>query len=276
MDKTAIEAIQALAHAEQINKIIADTDLFTLALPNGYHMEDMEKFCNQPYRFRGHYITHLIDEFTAYLNANGSQSTGIFVDSRKSTAHAVIDMGDCHVPQWGAHKASITLKHTPEFAALSANKDKDFDQLAFIDWVEDWPECFTFLGGSEDDSIIPLPTAIAAIRKLTLKQASDKTMEAGDFNAAISQFDQIEVNANGAPLPKGFIFTCIPYEGLSEIRFECRLRAMTNDKKVKLKYRIMAYDRILDDIAVEFKDTLKAKITAPGASFYCGEMAYQK
>ena len=276
MDKTAIDAIQALANAEQINKIIAETDLFTLALPNGYHMEDMEKFGNQPYRFRGHYITHLIDEFTAYLNANATENTGIFVDSAKSTAHAIIDMGNNDNPFWGAHKASITLKPTPEFAALSANKDKAFDQLAFTDWVEDWPESFAFLDGSEDGSFMSLPTTIAAIRKLTLKQASDKTLEAGDFNAAISEFDQMEVNANGAPLPKGFIFTCTPYEGLSEIRFECRLRAMTEGKTVQLKYRILAYDHILDDIAVEFKDTLKAKINAPGASFYCGEMAYQK
>ena len=276
MDKTAIEAIQTLAHAEQINKTIAETDLFTVALPKGYHLEDLEKFGNQPNRFRGHFTTHLIDEFTDYLNANATENTGIFVDSQKSTAHAIIDMGRGGNPKWGAHKASITLKPTPEFAALTANKDKAFDQLAFIDLLEDWPECIIFQDGSDDGKTMGLTTAIAAIRKLTIKQASDKTTETGDFNATVSQFDQIEVNANGAPLPQGFIFTCTPYEGLSEVRFECRLRAMTEGKTVQLKYRILAYDRILDDIAVEFKDTLKAKITAPGASFYCGEMAYQK
>lgn len=274
MDKTAIEAIQALAHAEQINKTIAETDLFTVALPNGYHLKDMEKFGNQPNRFRGHFTTHLIDEFADYLNANATENTGIFVDSKKSTAHAIIDMGHGGNPKWGAHKASLTLKPTPEFTALTANKDIALSQLTIIDLVEDWPECFTFQDGSKDGEVMGLSAAIAAIRKLTLKQASDTTTEVGDFNAAISEFDKIEVNANGAPLPKGFLYTCTPYEGLLQVRFECRLRAMYNDKTVQLKYRILAYDRILDDIAVEFKDTLKAKIKTL-ASFYCGEMAYQ-
>jgi len=275
MDKTAIEAIQALAHAEQINETFAGSDLSTVALPKDYQLADMERFSNQPFRFRGRFTTHIIAEYAAYLNANGNQETGVFVDSQQSKASAIINMGDDTLPLWGDHTASITLKRSAEFEALWQHKNKPHSQIDFIDFIEDWPESIVFL--EDADTAMQLTTAIAAIRKLTIRTESDKTNEQGDFNASSSEFDKIEIkNNNGAPLPYGFRFACSPYEGLQLRMFECRLRGLADGKTVQLKYRIVAIDSILDDIGTEFKDKLKADITAPGISFYCGAMEYQK
>ena len=259
MDKTAIEAIQTLAHAQLINTELGrneNAQSIQMALPNGYTVIDTEQYEKCPNRFRGQFTTHLISDFVDYTNSNGSANTGIFVNTDKSTATAVINMGSSSAPEWGDHKASLTLKKTPEFAKLLANIDTKLDQLAFIDLVEDYPECFSFIDGTDDTKMMALPTAIAAIRKLTVT-------------------DKIEFKAQGNTPPKGFFFICHPYEGLSEVRFEGRLRAISDGKEVKLKYRILALDRIIDDIGVEFKEHLKANIIATDR-FYCGDMAYQQ
>lgn len=281
MDKSAIQTIEALVHVENINKIIASTSEKTdhslfMAVPKDYALASLEKFAGKPNRFRGHYITHLIDEFTAYLNDNANEFTGIFVDTIKSTAHAIIDMGDANTAQWGDHTATINLKKTPEFAKLIATKDTESDQLAFIDFIEDWQQQIVFIDGTDEAKTMTLPNAITAIRKLTVSKTNESTSEVGDFAAGMSSTDFIELKAQGDILPKGFYFTCQPYEGLREIRLECRLRAVTKDKEVKLKYRILALDRILDGIGVEFKEHLRANITVQGAQFYCGEMVYQE
>lgn len=278
MDKTAIEAIQTLAHAQLINTELGrneNAQSIQMALPNGYTVIDTEQYEKCPNRFRGQFTTHLISDFVDYTNSNGSANTGIFVNTDKSTATAVINMGSSSAPEWGDHKASLTLKKTPEFAKLLANIDTKLDQLAFIDLVEDYPECFSFIDGTDDTKMMALPTAIATIRKLTVSQASETTIEASDFAANLSSTDKIEFKAQGNIPPKGFFFICHPYEGLSEIRFEGRLRAISDGKEVKLKYRILALDRIIDDIGVEFKEYLKANVAATD-QFYCGEMAYQK
>jgi len=278
MDKTAIEAIQTLAHAQLINTELGrneNAQSIQMALPNGYTVIDTEQYEKCPNRFRGQFTTHLISDFVDYTNSNGSANTGIFVNTDKSTATAVINMGSSSAPEWGDHKASLTLKKTPEFAKLLANIDTKLDQLAFIDLVEDYPECFSFIDGTDDTKMMALPTAIAAIRKLTVSQASETTIEASDFAANLSSTDKIEFKAQGNTPPKGFFFICHPYEGLSEVRFEGRLRAISDGKEVKLKYRILALDRIIDDIGVEFKEHLKANIIATDR-FYCGDMAYQQ
>jgi len=278
MDKTAIEAIQALAHAQFINTELGrneNAQSIQQALPNGYTVIDTEQYEKCPNRFRGQFTTHLISDFVDYINTNGSANTGIFVNTDKSTATAIINMGSSSAPEWGDHKASLTLKKTPEFAKLLANINIKLDQLAFIDLIEDYPECFSFIDGTDDTKMMALPTAIAAIRKLTVSQASETTIEASDFAANLSSTDKIEFKAQGNIPPKGFFFICHPYEGLSEVRFECRLRAISDGKEVKLKYRILALDRIIDDIGVGFKEYLKANIAATN-QFYCGEMAYQK
>lgn len=278
-DESAINAIRDLTYAQEMSNLLSDNRnaaSLQVVLPSGYSLADLEKYETRPKRFRGEFKTHLIDEFVAYVNSNGNDNTGIFVDAERSKATAIIDMGKRKAPEWGDHKATIGLKKTPAFEKLLANQENEFDQLAFIDFIEDWLEYVVFLeDASGQDKPMQLTIAITSIRKLTISSTSDKTSEAGDFKASHSQFDSIELKASGNKPPKGFDFHCTPYDGLIERHFNCRLRAITNGKEVKLKYRIIALDSIMDNIGLEFKQALQDDTKVEGAQFYCGEMNYQ-
>jgi len=72
------------------------------------------------------------------------------------------------------------------------------------------------------------------------------------------------------------VSTSPPYEGFDWHIFNCQLRAVSDDKAVKLKYRIGHLETIKEAIANEFRDRIKTGITEPGVSIFLGQMAYQK
>jgi uncharacterized protein YfdQ (DUF2303 family) len=273
MDSTAVSAIRDLAYADKTADELASTDTRSgqVIVPKDYQIVDLEKFEDTPNRFRGKYKTHLTHEFSMYVNTHNLGATSVFIDAESMEAKAIIDMaGD--EPQWGDHRAEVKLKKTPEYYALLAGMEKTFGQLEFIDFVEDWFSSIVFFN---DDVSIVRTSAITAIRKMSVNSQQENVSEVGDFKASLSATDRIEAIATTGILPDRFTFTCDPYDGLDERVFECRLRAMTDDKKPSLKFRIVGLDRVQNEIAMEFKETLTEALTIPPIKIHCGTMEYQ-
>lgn len=274
MDSTAINAIRDLAHAQKTQEILGETKTSSsqVIVPKDYAVVDLEKFDDNPNRFRGTFKTHLISEFVSYVNKNGNSSTGIFVDSEKSTAMAIIDL-DGSTLGWGDHRAKIELKKTPEYEAIGNLMLTRLSQDDFIDFVDDFAPNIRFFN---DDTTVITSAAITAIRKLTVNTQSDTTSEVGNFKGSLSSFDQIEVSAKVGVMPTFFYFTCIPYEGMEPVQFDCRLRAVTENKAVALEYRVIGIDRVMNQIGLDFLAQLKEGVSKDSAAgFYCGTMEYQ-
>lgn len=274
MDSTAINAIRDLAYAHRTQEVLDNTQAksFQVIVPKDYAVVDLEKFDDNPNRFRGTFKTHLISEFVSYVNEHGNGATSVFVDAEKSTAMAIIDLSGATLG-WGDHRANIELKKTPEYKALVELMLSGLTQDGFIDFVEDFAPNISFFS---DDTTVITSAAITAIRKLTVSTQSDTTSEAGDFKASLSKTDQIEVSSKAGMMPTGFYFTCVPYEGMEPVQFDCRLRAVTEGKAVALKYRVIGIDRVMNQIGLDFLARLNDGINHDSAAgFYCGIMEYQ-
>jgi uncharacterized protein YfdQ (DUF2303 family) len=272
MDSSAINAIRDLATAE-LNSRLLEKDLGVgslVAIPKDYTVVNLQQYKDAPKQFEGMFSTHVLDEFVAYLQENGNDDTGLFIDPDNSEALAIIDMGKADKPKWGRHRAVLKLKKTAEYDAVTAKALKVFGQTALIDFVEDFAPNIIFYTGDQKTPV-DLSSAILAIRKMTVEQKASKDSTVGDFKAATNKFDEIEVRSKGAELPSGFFFTCPPHEGFSEKLLDCRLRATGNGDKVELVYRILGYELMVDSIAGEFKELLAKESAVP---MYCGKMKY--
>jgi uncharacterized protein YfdQ (DUF2303 family) len=277
MDSSAIDAIRDLTAAERANNVISDHPAVSIPLaivPDSHKLLDLEKYTEQPARFRGLFGTLLIQEFISYINENGSSSTGIFVNPEEAQAQAIINMGYIDLPQWGDHKAALNLKKSPEFGALLSYRNSKMNQQEFIDFAEDWSENIQFI--DEQHINIDFKTAINAIRRLTVSATQNSESNVGNFSASQSSLDAIEVKAAGTTPPYAFIFRFTPYDSFTQRTLVCQIRALTDCKAVNLKYRITGLDQHIDSIGQEFKALLNASITVDGIVFYTGTMQYQK
>lgn len=269
INETVVAQIRDLAHVQAVNEILAKHGALAVAVPKDFTLAGLERFAAAPERFRGVFSTRLLEEFVAYVNAAGTEASGVFVDADNGTAQAVLDLGDAAAPLWREHGANLDLKRTPEYDALLRFEGRDFDQLAFVDFVEDYPDCFRFVEAFDSGETLPVPTVLAAVRRLTVNSQGQATTEVGDFSAQHSSTDLIEIKAQGAPLPGGFEFTCRPYDGFKTAVFRCRLRALMGGKAPLLKYRILGLNQAKEAIALEFVGWLRGGIQSV-SRFYCG------
>jgi uncharacterized protein YfdQ (DUF2303 family) len=270
MDKTAIQEIQRLSIAEISNKLIVSG---AVVIPQGQSLVRLEQFKMTPDHFRATFKTNIVSEFIAYVNAHGTADSGIFIDQNTSKALAIIDLGDHQNPQWGKHKAEITLKNQPDYDALLGKQHQWLDQQAFIDFAEDWPENIVFFDA--DDNALNLKEAVKTLRKLKVNFNSENEQTVNNFSASRSALESIEIKAGNDDLPSGFIFNTIPHDGFSAVELVAQLRSKTVDKSVKLQYRIARLDQVKDEIANEFRDKITTGIITDSAPIFIGTIDYQ-
>ncbi|TPQ24911.1 DUF2303 family protein [Methylomonas koyamae] len=271
MDQTAIQAIRDLAlSAYQQNEI----DKLTLALvPSDHKIESLEKYQQFPRAFRGVFSTDVLEQYIAYINANATDQSAVYIDQVGMTALGIIDQGDGANPEWGRHKAKLALNKTPGFAALLENNGRWLKQNDLIEFVEDWISNLTFT--DPDGEMLTPQLILNTLKKLTVKTVSETNQESQAYTQGLTKLEQLEVKAKGAELPEQFSFAVEPYVGFDTRVFVAKLQGRSDGNQVLLRYRILQLEQETTAIGLEFIDKLKAGITIPGLPIYLGSMQYQ-
>jgi uncharacterized protein YfdQ (DUF2303 family) len=275
MDRTAIETIAGLAVAQANASRLQDLD--TLILPKDYVLADLEKFQEAPVRFRGKFFTTILTEFCDYVTMHGSEYTAVYIDNIQTTATAIIDQGNHDEPQWGNHHARLTLSKTPEYRELLDNKNSQFPQQKFIEFLEDWKANITF---SIDGVACPnsdFDKIIRSLRRVKVDAISTREQAVGNHAQSRSALEAVEIKSGNDTLPTEFIFKCNPYEGFLPVEFTCPIRSTSDDKGIRFAYRINQLDAKKDLIAEEFRVKIGKMISdrTPEIKVHIGTMEYQ-
>lgn len=272
MDKSAIQEIAKLATANEI--MLHDHD--AICVPDGYELLSLEKFDVAPDHFRGTFSTTVLSEFTAYINSHGDADTGVFVNQEAMCALAIIDMGHQEGPRWGKHRADIKLLKTPAYTAVLKFANAVLLQQDFIDFAEDWQDNVQFYFEGTEAPVASFQQTIKVLRRLKVNVNASSEQNAGNFSASRSALETIEIKAGNEELPAGFRFSVIPYEGFDPVLLNCQLRAVSDDKNIKLKYRIGQQEIIAEAIANQFREKLINGIKAElNGAIFIGRMEYQ-
>lgn len=139
MDNTAVNALRDLTEATMGPMSIGASEgaisVPFLRVPNGMRIENIENLLNAPARTHGHVELHDIPSFIAYVNRHKADSTLIYFNREERTFIAVLNEASREVPQWGDHKATVTLKHSRQWAAWENEKART--QKDFAEFLED-------------------------------------------------------------------------------------------------------------------------------------------
>lgn len=253
-----IEAQALIAAARPIN-IAGETDV--VVLPESVTLRNLEPFKPVRDRFRGSLKTHSLQDFANYVEThNDSGPEDIvargFVDQDAMSATVIFNLGDIGIAGHADDSATLTLKPTAAYSALQAVVGNTLNQQRLAEWLEDWAPHIQALAGEES---INLPLAITGIRKMTIKQTSQRDSTVGDFSASRSAMDDIEAKSMEI-MPTSFIFTTEPYADLMPACIHLRLSVITGAADPLLKLRWVGEESQREDFAREFKQTLEKEI----------------
>lgn len=199
-------------------------------LPPGYTLADTERFRPFPERWRHTFKTTSLDAFLSYLRLHSVPASILTVDPDHLTASAILDHGLDGDPQWGDHRAQLTLEPTPLYKAIIAlcnNQPRTQEEL--IDWLLDWAPYLTFSAtGPETDrwTDLPFPAALAALRRLQVKTGTDQTRDVGDVSTSKSLLASAAITSDP---PRAIRVVASPYEELEPYTMTLRLTYLPQD-----------------------------------------------
>lgn len=272
MNQEIITAIAALILAAKQNA----ENVGAVIVPEGYKLQPLEQFDAVPQHYRAAFSTSVLPEFVAYCkqHTGESQTTNVFINLDHMKASAIFDMGTPDNPQWGKHKANLTLTKNPAYSKLLEEQHRTMSQQQFLDFVEDWQGEISFF--DENSEQLDSKKAKNALRKLKSEHTAVFEQQTEQYSASRSALESIEIKSGDTKLPAFFKFSCEPYEDFPCIDFTCQLRITSNDKKELLfRYRIMQLDSVKQIIADLMRDKLKSGLEQVNANIFIGDMNYQ-
>lgn len=268
MDNTAIQAIGQLAiEAEKANRLDTDTPAILLQLSNGAQdIISLEPYQPGRSRYRGKFVSRSLDAFAGYVLQQAEQRAGMlaaqaqgFIEPERMQARVYLNLGDHEHPGHGDHTATLALAPTAAYDALrNICANPRLTQRAVHDFVEDWRDHITVLidGEPRENGV---PAALAAIRDISIEQARKVQHVERDFGATRNAMESVDAKS-ALVLPSGFLFRCLPYDGLAEREFRLRLGVNTGDDKLSLNLRLQQAEQVREAIAADFHARLEAKL----------------
>ncbi|WP_039913125.1 DUF2303 family protein [Cellvibrio mixtus] len=274
LDSSAIQEIRkadAVATAnEAITKRLASNAKPVAVVPQDFSLVELEKFQPKRSRFRGQMNTTVINDFVAFVKAHQvkGESTG-FIDPDKMTAKVFFNLGDANNPGHGDFTSVLSLDKSAELRALLNTANMNFSQKQFAEWIEDWVPNLEFLDSEGD--ILETRKVISAVRRVTIESSRKEDHEAQDFKATKSALESIEAKSESA-LPSLMKFTCIPYSGLDEQTFECRIALITAHEAPIFKIAIRQLETMQETISENFLDILNDRFVETDLELYRGKL----
>jgi uncharacterized protein YfdQ (DUF2303 family) len=265
MDSSAIDRIAQLGiEAAKANRIDTVTPAIILTQQNGTQcVESLEKLQKGRSRFRGKFATSSLQDLADYAVTRHENDAGTlpaqgFIDTDAMAATIFFNLGATTAPGHADDIATLKLKPTAAYAALIAAIRQPHDQRSLHDFVEDWRDIITpLIDGQPSDK--PLASTLAAIRDITVETARSINHTERDMGSSRSAMESVDAKSN-LILPSGFMFKCVPYDGLQERTFSMRLGVNTGGDKLSLVLRIQQAEASTEAIAKDFRDRLAAKL----------------
>lgn len=229
------------AITEQLNQIVHD-GAHVIALPDGFRIENLERFEAQRYHPRGHYSTSDYRDLLAYAKAREADFSGsaLFIDPDEMIARIIFDYdgGRGH----GNNTARYDAETTPLYGALRRICRKELtSQKELVQLLEDWADDIT--AHDKDGEPLPTNSAVALLSSLTVEKAKRLKQTQGDWEHERTVSEQAALKAEGKMVAELRI-TDELYTGTTEKNTVCaRLSLVVADDKFALKLRLVGEEK---------------------------------
>ena len=227
------QVFRAGQHAAEAH---SPTDPFQYALvPEGTHLESLERFCTAPSRIRALVKFYEAGSFCLYTQAFKTAATHLFGDRKALELTAIFDYHQPPAsPNWTSHRAHLALRKTENWDRWVGQNGRQMNQVQFATFLED---NLVDIASPDGASLLELA------KNLDIKKAAAFT-SAIRLDNGQTQFQYIEdVQGNSQKgamtIPALFVLGLAPLEGVEPYRVDARLRYRMTDGKLAIWYDLL-------------------------------------
>lgn len=266
---------------ELLNKLLlaAGVQIFTdglsnkvAAVPEGYDLESLEKFQDNPARVRETATLSGVTDFVAYVDRHKNDGSAVFIAPNISSlkkgailATAVIDYHHKEAnsvgvtPEWGTHRALLAARASIGYDKLMEMDGVLMDQAVFARKLE---EVVKFAVSAPQADLLEMARTLNLSSKGDFKNIEDEFSGSVDFTFAMSVSASSGTSNNKISVPTEIVFDVPLIDGMDSVPVAVKFLYRTpSNAGEKVQCGIKIIDRVyLEDEAIrEVSDFVRIK-----------------
>lgn len=248
----------------EVQELNADATLIGVAVPRDarFQVEDLrgylDKYKDAPDRVHGTVRVQKVEDLIRYVDRFDDEGhTTIWLDATTALVVAVLNDHAKDAPQWGDHRVSLQLEHTPEWNHWLKYDGHLLSQVDFATHLEEGVDEII-----EPDGATMLEIAQSMIGSVDASFRSAHRLRDGSVKFAYVEEVQAGAGQDGElDIPKTFTLSVAPFVGEEPAPIVARFRFRIVDQKLKLAYNLErpwqvereAVDRVAVKLAESFQ-----------------------
>lgn len=234
-----------------------------------YEVVDTERFLTAPSRKRGSVTFSTGASLEAYVNKHAIEgATEMFADVDNLRVVAVLNGHAKETTGWGDHRATLQLRHTPEWKRWAAKDGQLVDQVQFAEHIEQGLAEIVEPPAAE---MLELAQTFQANTKVVFR--SSNLLNNGQRQLQYEETMDAKAGEKGnLVIPPSFTIGVAPFEGADPYRISARLRFRIREGHLTIGYSLDRPDVVL---RTAFDDVLTSLESATGMAVYHGTPSAQ-
>lgn len=211
-------------------------------VPEGYSLEDLERFHDQPRRTRQHVAIHNATDFGLYITRFKLDETTVYADLENTRFTAVIDHHGADHADWGQHRATYACPHSRSWKTWTSADGKAMRQADFAKFIEDNLPDVQAPSGSD---ILTISRTLEAKKKVDFE--SGVRLDNGEVQITFNEEIKGTAGKGTIEIPETFELGIPVFEGGDHYALTARLRYRINDGQLVMWFDLLRPERLLED-----------------------------
>lgn len=247
-----------LAYAAAAPHSLDPDNLLGIVVPPGaeHRILDLEKYLYEPRRTRGTVTLHDPGSLADYVLRHKTDQTQWYVDIDQRSLVAVLNDHNGGEPGWRDHRASVQLRHTPEWKAWTDRDRKLTSQEDFADHLEQNRPDIVEPPAAE---LLELVQTFQANTNVTFKRA----VRDGTGEVQLTYNEQIDGRGgrDGQMLiPEIMVLEIAPFQGQAPVTVEAALRYRVREGQLAIGYVLLRPERVVRDAIDQLVQQVKTAV----------------
>ena len=242
-EATEAQAIAELALTSAVPHQFTD-NLYSVVVPaqGRAKLLDLARFDPAPRRKHGTVTVYTAESLVAYVDqhtlliqtnpdAPARAPLNLYADADARLVTAVLNDHNNDRPGWGDHRAVLTLRHTPAWAAWAAMNGRIGGQTAFAEHIEDNLPDIVDPPGAD---MLEMAQTFEATTSVAFRSA--QRLDSGQVQLRYEESTDARAGKGNIPIPAAFVVGVAPFEGSDPYRLTARLRYRIRDGALTIGY----------------------------------------
>lgn len=225
-------------------------------VPEGYKVEDLERFLPAPVRIREKITLTTALSFIDYWQRYADDASVIFADLAARSFRAVFDYHAAGgQPANGDHQAALQLEHSAEWKKWAGNNRQAMNQVQFASFIEDNILDVRVPAGAE---LLEVAKTLQAQKKVEFRSGTE--LHNGAAQLTYNEVIDGQAGAKGQlTIPTQIQLGLRIFRGCEAYGVTARLRYRIDDNgRLTFTYLIDNFERLLEDAFEQVKKQVEA------------------